>query len=48
VHQCNKISCNMCRITFCWICGQQVKDYDHFNDRASACYDKLFVGVPGH
>lgn len=48
VFACNKVTCGRCRVYFCWVCGQQIAGYDHFNDRSSPCYSKLFHGVPGH
>jgi len=27
---CNKMICTKCRIKFCWVCGEKIKDYSHF------------------
>lgn len=48
IHSCNKMTCGRCRAFFCWVCGQRITGYDHFNHPLSPCYNKLFQGVPGH
>lgn len=52
VHACNKMTCGVCKILFCWVCCKDLSNlrngYDHFNDRSSRCYGQLFAGVPGH
>jgi E3 ubiquitin-protein ligase RNF14 len=47
-HSCNKVKCTRCNIAFCWVCGVKISGYEHFNEPNSACYNKLFKGVPGH
>lgn len=27
---CNKMTCSICRIYFCWACGKRIEGYDHF------------------
>lgn len=45
---CNKVVCVKCGTAFCWMCLEILKSkdpYDHYNDRSSPCYNKLFLGV---
>lgn len=47
---CNKMRCLSCYTFFCNICGSYLdhsQPYEHFNNRSSACYGKLFHGMPG-
>lgn len=47
---CNKMKCSSCYTFFCNICGVYLEPdhpYDHFNDKASLCYAKLFEGMAG-
>ena len=44
---CNKMTCGKCKVSFCWVCKEVIKDknpYDHFNkgndqDRNSRFYE---------
>lgn len=47
---CNKMRCSACYTFFCNVCGVYLnhdKPYEHFNDKSSSCYGKLFHGMPG-
>ncbi|GEQ70417.1 hypothetical protein JCM33374_g4094 [Metschnikowia sp. JCM 33374] len=47
---CNKMRCSHCYTFFCHLCStflDQDHPYDHFKDRASPCYNRLFQGMPG-
>lgn len=47
---CNKMRCSSCFTSFCNLCGvylEHDRPYDHFKDPSSACYGKLFEGMPG-
>lgn len=47
---CNKMRCLSCYTFFCNICGSFLdhsQPYEHFNNKASTCYGKLFHGMPG-
>ncbi|XP_064481430.1 E3 ubiquitin-protein ligase RNF14-like [Ornithodoros turicata] len=48
---CNKMTCWRCGTHFCWLCVTTLKSisnpYQHFNDPASPCFNKLFHGVEG-
>ncbi|KAK6461487.1 hypothetical protein DFJ63DRAFT_183808 [Scheffersomyces coipomensis] len=45
---CNKITCYKCNTSFCYLCGEKISGYSHFNDAGSDCAGKLFHGAPGH
>lgn len=45
---CNKMFCNRCQSSFCWICLEMLSaadPYSHFRRIKSKCFNKLFVGV---
>lgn len=45
---CNKMICQRCSIYFCWLCMCilcKARPYDHYNDRRSQCFNRLFAGV---
>ncbi|KAA0201522.1 hypothetical protein HAZT_HAZT005410 [Hyalella azteca] len=45
---CNKMVCQRCHVTFCWLCMkilEAARPYDHYNGTSSDCYNKLFEGV---
>ncbi|KAK4211547.1 hypothetical protein QBC37DRAFT_375899 [Rhypophila decipiens] len=42
---CNKIICSKCRAIQCYICQQTIKDYTHFRDANTACYERLHDNV---
>lgn len=45
---CNKMFCNRCQSSFCWICLEllsTVDPYSHFRRVNSKCYNKLFAGI---
>lgn len=43
---CNKMYCNSCGSKWCWLCGEKIYGYDHFNSRAAnPCADKLWEGT---
>lgn len=47
---CNKMKCLACYSFFCNVCGAFLPPdtpYEHFNDKSSSCYGKLFHGMPG-
>lgn len=47
---CNKMRCTHCYTFFCHMCSAFLDPdhpYDHFKDRASPCYNRLFHGMPG-
>ncbi|KAM9897748.1 hypothetical protein OXX79_006700 [Metschnikowia pulcherrima] len=47
---CNKMRCSHCYTFFCHLCSaflDQDHPYDHFKDKASTCYNRLFQGMPG-
>lgn len=47
---CNKMRCSACYTFFCNVCGVYLshdKPYEHFNEKSSSCYGKLFHGMPG-
>lgn len=47
---CNKMRCSSCYTFFCNVCGIYLDHdhpYDHFKEPSSACYGKLFDGMPG-
>ncbi|ODV94503.1 hypothetical protein PACTADRAFT_77085 [Pachysolen tannophilus NRRL Y-2460] len=47
---CNKMRCSQCFTIFCNLCGQQLHPsdpYEHFRERSSECYGKLFDGMAG-
>lgn len=47
---CNKMRCSACYTFFCNVCGIYLSHdmpYEHFNDKSSPCYGKLFHGMPG-
>lgn len=47
---CNKMRCSACYSFFCNVCGVYLeldRPYEHFNDKGSPCYGKLFHGMPG-
>ncbi|XP_071856018.1 E3 ubiquitin-protein ligase RNF14-like [Bombus fervidus] len=42
---CNKMTCNYCQASFCWLCGMLIttkNPYDHFLSRGNNCYQHLF------
>ncbi|XP_068129032.1 E3 ubiquitin-protein ligase RNF14-like [Hyperolius riggenbachi] len=44
---CNKMTCTGCKKYFCWLCMDPISrgnPYQHFNDPASRCFNKLFLG----
>ncbi|KAK6202331.1 uncharacterized protein RJT21DRAFT_1738 [Scheffersomyces amazonensis] len=45
---CNKMECKRCLSSFCFLCGESIHDYSHFNEPSSNCYNLLFFGAPGH
>ena len=47
---CNKMKCGVCGTLFCFICGDLLypdDPYEHFRERFSGCYGRLFEGMPG-
>lgn len=45
---CNKMFCNRCQSSFCWICLDLLSaadPYSHFRRTASKCFNKLFAGM---
>lgn len=47
---CNKMKCSACYTPFCYLCGEYLDPdhpYDHFKERESTCYNRLFDGMPG-
>lgn len=45
---CNKMFCNRCQSSFCWICMEMlsaVDPYAHFRRLQSKCFNKLFAGI---
>nr|XP_060621177.1 E3 ubiquitin-protein ligase RNF14 isoform X1 [Anolis sagrei ordinatus]XP_060621178.1 E3 ubiquitin-protein ligase RNF14 isoform X1 [Anolis sagrei ordinatus] len=45
---CNKMTCSVCNRHFCWCCMgslSKTRPYEHFNDPASPCFNKLFQGL---
>ncbi|OBA22737.1 hypothetical protein METBIDRAFT_9103 [Metschnikowia bicuspidata var. bicuspidata NRRL YB-4993] len=47
---CNKMRCSHCYTFFCHLCSaylDQDHPYDHFKDKSSSCYNRLFQGMPG-
>ncbi|GMH44954.1 hypothetical protein BSKO_12911 [Bryopsis sp. KO-2023] len=49
--ECNAITCQSCKCSFCWLC---LKDLSHYKDLHShfaepgQCFGKCFYGLPGH
>lgn len=42
------MTCWKCGTFFCWVCGTKLNKespYDHYRDRASACFNKLYLGA---
>ncbi|XP_033300887.1 E3 ubiquitin-protein ligase RNF14-like [Bombus bifarius] len=42
---CNKMTCNYCQASFCWLCGEHINaqnPYDHFLSGNTNCYRQLF------
>ncbi|XP_074643151.1 E3 ubiquitin-protein ligase RNF14-like [Tubulanus polymorphus] len=35
---CNKVTCAMCGSFMCWVCGRQIKGYDHFSSSGCATF----------
>lgn len=47
---CNHMQCSVCSCHFCFLCGEAIgakNPYDHFGQRGSECYGKLFEGLTG-
>ncbi|WPK23328.1 hypothetical protein PUMCH_000566 [Australozyma saopauloensis] len=47
---CNKMRCVSCFALFCNICGLALDwndPYEHYREKSSPCYGKLFDGMPG-
>lgn len=45
---CNKMFCNRCQSSFCWICLEMLSTadpYSHFRRVSSKCFNKLFAGI---
>ncbi|XP_039557278.1 E3 ubiquitin-protein ligase RNF14 isoform X2 [Passer montanus] len=45
---CNKMTCTVCMQYFCWLCMgalSQTSPYQHFEDRSSPCYNRLFQNI---
>lgn len=45
---CNKMFCNRCQSSFCWICLDMLSaadPYSHFRRVSSKCFNKLFAGM---
>lgn len=41
---CNKMHCNRCDTTWCWLCRENKIEYRHFNDQLNTpCANKLYV-----
>lgn len=45
---CNKMTCDICKEWFCFLCGESLiglaNPYDHYSQPTSPCYAKLFLG----
>lgn len=47
---CNRMKCTICSTYFCYICGDNLPletGYEHFKEKYSPCYGRLFEGMPG-
>lgn len=46
---CNKMTCAICHTFFCFLCGKilnrMTNPYDHFNQKGTNCFQKLFEGI---
>ena len=43
---CNKMSCGICNVIWCWLCTKADISYDHYNTNLSgSCIGKLWEGV---
>ncbi|XP_014483372.1 PREDICTED: E3 ubiquitin-protein ligase RNF14-like [Dinoponera quadriceps] len=45
---CNKMTCTHCQSYFCWLCGHKIistNAYEHFKDKNSPCFGRLFEGA---
>lgn len=43
---CNKITCEICGVKWCWLCGEKNIDYDHYNEaNKTYCSNKLWQNV---
>lgn len=47
---CNRMKCMICTTYFCYLCGDNLpmeSGYEHFKEKYSPCYGRLFEGMPG-
>ena len=47
---CNRMRCGICSTVFCYLCGNSLNSddsYEHYKERYSPCYGRLFEGMPG-
>ncbi|SMN18738.1 similar to Saccharomyces cerevisiae YML068W ITT1 Protein that modulates the efficiency of translation termination [Maudiozyma saulgeensis] len=47
---CNRMRCGICSTVFCYLCGNSLfsdDSYEHFKEKYSPCYGRLFEGMPG-
>lgn len=47
---CNKMKCEVCGTLFCYLCGISLfvdDSYEHFREKSSPCYGRLFEGMLG-
>lgn len=35
---CNKVSCPICKLKYCWICKEQIQDYSHYRNSLCELY----------
>ncbi|KAG0666173.1 translation termination inhibitor protein itt1 [Maudiozyma exigua] len=47
---CNRMRCGVCSTVFCYLCGNDLNSddsYEHYKEKFSECYGRLFEGMPG-